>query len=65
MINRLIYRYLDNLFNITFSHEAKIAFDSIIFVLEFLKFIINSKKNKDETKLSFIEIELNIIKMKT
>lgn len=68
MIKRLICKYLDNLFDIILSHEIKMTFiqiDPIISVLESLEFVINAKKNKDETKLLFIEIELNIIKMKT
>ena len=64
MINKLVYKYLDDLLDITFSHEAEITFNPIIFILESLEFIINFKKNKNETKLLFIEIELNIIKMK-
>ena len=63
-MNKLIYKYLNNLLDVAFSYEAKTTSDPIIFILESLKFIINFKKNKDEIKLSFIEIELNIIKMK-
>ena len=64
MIDRLVYRYLDNLLDIISPHEVKTTFNSIIFILESLEFIINFKKNEDKTKLSFIEIELDIIKMK-
>ena len=63
-MSRLVCKYLDDLLDIASSHEAETAFDPVIFILEFLRFIVNSKKNKDETKLSFIEIKLNIIKMK-
>ena len=64
MMNRLVYRYLDDLLDVAFSHEVETAFDSVIFVLESLEFVVNFKKNEDETKLSFIEIELDTIKMK-
>ena len=64
MISRLVYKYLNYLLDIIFSYKIDITFNLIIFILEFLEFIINFKKNKYKTKLLFIEIELNIIKMK-
>ena len=63
-MNKLVYKYLDDLFDITFSHEVETISNSIIFILEFLEFIINFKKNENKIKLLFIKIELNIIKIK-
>lgn len=67
-MNRLICKYFDNLFDVISSHEtetASIKIDPIISVLKSLRFIVNYKKNEDETKLSFTKIELNTVKMKT